>query len=239
MENVVFVYGAYHGTWCWEEKFLKKFMDKGYKTYCADLRNSLKQKKENVLNTYVDKLYEKIKQLSGEAMLVAHSAYSIVVLEYLKKYPDSVKAVVFLAPLPIRFEFPRILCSGIRQMLYGQRKVFFSDRLPDKKTEEYLNKMTKQEPGLTLETSRKHWDKNKKLPVPALFAGSANDHCIKGKWVKETAQLLNADYVIYKDLCHDMMLDPEAMKAADDILQFFEKVKRKDTDKYAETRSIC
>lgn len=240
MNDIIFIHGAYHSTWCWEEKFLKIFEENGYRIHCPDLRTFWRtEKKIALLEIYVENLFQMVKTFGGRAILVVHSAYSIVVLEYLKKYPDTVESVTFMSPLPVRLEFPRVLISGIRQLALGQRKFFFSDRLSNQKAEEYLRKLGTQEGNLTIETSRNHWKKKGKLPVPALFVGSENDNCIKAEWVRETARGLEGDCIIYKELCHDMMLDPAATEVAEDIFQFIEKVKGKERKKHGEARGVC
>lgn len=240
MNDIVFIHGAYHGTWCWEENFLRIFKEKGYKTHCPELRISRKEEKKNtLLEAYVENLFRFVKTLDGRTVLVVHSAYSIVVLEYLKKYSETVESVIFISPLPVRLEFPRVLLSGIRQLMLGQKKVFFSDRLSNQMAEEYLRKLGTEESGFTIETSKNHWKKNDKFPVPALFAGSENDNCIKDKWVRETAKGLGCDCIIYEKLCHDMMLDPAAVEVAGDIVQFVEKLKGKEMENRGEAGIVC
>ena len=240
MNDIVFIHGAYHGTWCWEENFLRIFKEKGYKTHCPGLRTSRKEEKKNtLLEAYVENLFRFVKTLERRTVLVVHSAYSIVVLEYLKKYSETVESVIFISPLPVRLEFPRVLLSGIRQLMLGQKKVFFSDRLSNQIAEEYLRKLGTEEGGFTIETSKNHWKKKDKFPVPALFTGSENDNCIKAEWVRETAKGLGCDCIIYEKLCHDMMLDPAAVEVAGDILQFVEKVKGKEIENHGEARTVC
>lgn len=36
--KLLFVHGAWHGTWCWEEHFLDYFTARGYRAYALDLR---------------------------------------------------------------------------------------------------------------------------------------------------------------------------------------------------------
>lgn len=229
MGDIVFIHGAYHGTWCWEKRFLRIFREKGYKTHYPDLRASWKEEKQKkLLETYVEELGCFVDRLDQKAVIVVHSAYSIVVLEYLKRYSDNVEAVIFISPLPVKLKFPRIVFGGVRQLMLGKRRVFFSDRLVEKDAGEYLNKLITREGDLTIETTRKHWEKNEKLPVPSLFVGSENDNCIKAEWVRENAKLLNGECIIYKELCHDMMLDPAAEEVAKDILQFIKNIKGKE-----------
>ena len=118
-------------------------------------------------------------------MIVVHSAYSIVLLEYLKRYSDTIGKVVFITPIAIKKPLPRILFSGF-----------------------------------TMETSKKHWGRNDNTNVPILFIGSENDKCVSASWVRENAEIFSSKCVIYEEMCHDMMLDPERDRLADDILSF-------------------
>ena len=240
MKNIVFIYGVYHGTWCWDEKFLRVFKDKGYTTHCPDLRIvSKEEKQDTLLQSYVENLFRLVKKIGNRTVLVVHSAYSIVVFEYLKKYPNTVGAVIFISPFPVRLEFLRALNSGIRQLRLGLRSVLFSNRLSDHMADEYLQKLYAEESGFTIETSRNHWNKKKKIPVIALFIGSNNDNCIKANWVKETAKRLGCSCIIYNDICHNMMLDPSAQEVARDMVHFIENIKGKEINNYGETRTVC
>ncbi|MGN0349471.1 MAG: alpha/beta hydrolase [Roseburia sp.] len=230
MNDIVFIHGAYHGIWCWEERFLKVFQEKGYKAHCPDLRTFLMEYKQATLfQTYVENLYRLIRNIEGRVVLVVHSAYSIVVFEYLKKYSETVTAAIFLSPLPVGLKFPRVLISGIRQLRLGRKSVFFSNRLPRKMAEKYLQKLCTEESGFTIETSKNHWKKKDEFPVPALFVGSENYNCIKAQWVRKTAEGLGCECIIYEGICHDMMLDPFAIKMADDMIHFVENIEGKES----------
>ena len=60
-----------------------------------------------------------------------------------------------LSPLPVGLEFPRVLISGIKQLRIGKKRVFFSNRLPRKMAEKYLQKLCTEESEFTIETSKK------------------------------------------------------------------------------------
>ena len=240
MKDIVFINGVYHGIWCWEEKILRVFEEKGYTTHCPDLRTFLKEEKQDtLLQTYVENLFRLIKTMGDRTVFVVHSAYSIVVFEYLKKYPETVESVIFISPLPVKLEFPRVLNSGIRQLRMGLKRVLFSNRLSNQMAEEYLQKLCTEEGGFTIETSKNHWKKKDEFPVPALLIGSRNDNCIKAGWVKETAKRLGYGCIIYEDICHDMMLDPSALEVARDMVHFIENVKGKEIKNHGEARTVC
>lgn len=221
MKEIFFIHGVYHGKWCWENDFLKKFRDNGYKVHCPDLRKYIKEdEKESLLLTYTEHLHRLVMQCADKPMIVVHSAYSIVLLEYLKRYSDTIGKVVFITPIAIKKPLPRILFSGIKQIFQTKETVFFTNRLSEEKEKEYISKLCTEESGFTMETSKKHWGRNDNTNVPILFIGSENDKCVSASWVRENAEIFSSKCVIYEEMCHDMMLDPERDRLADDILSF-------------------
>ncbi len=228
MKNIVFIHGAYHGAWCWEEKFLKYFEDEGYKTYCPDIKKPSQKKSTgkriSVLQQYVENMSDFIDGLNDKPVIVVHSAFSIVVLEFMRKYQDKVKGVVFLSPLPIGLELPRIWISGISQVMLGMKKVFFSDRLTDEEAKPYMDKLCRENGSFLFETCKNHWDKSKKFKVKTLWIGSENDNCVRASWIRKTAEAMDCECIIYKSMCHDLMLDPAAPVVSRDILNFAEAI---------------
>ena len=221
MKEIIFVHGVYHGNWCWEKEFLNKFRDNGYEVHCPDLREySDADERKSLLLTYTAHLHRLAEQCKSKPIIVVHSAYSIVLLEYLKRYSDAVEKVVFITPIAIKKPLPRILFSGIKQIFQTKETVFFTNRLSEKKEREYISRLCAEKSGFTMETSKKHWGRNDRTDVPVLFIGSENDKCVSASWVRENAEIFGSKCVIYKEMCHDMMLDPERDKLADDILNF-------------------
>jgi len=221
MKDIFFIHGVYHGCWCWEDDFLKKFRDNGYYIHCPNLREyTEKDHKESLLLTYTEHLHRIVKKCGQKAIVAVHSAYSIVLLEYLKRYSDTLEAVIFITPIAMNKPLPRILFSGICQIFQTKETVFFTNRLNDTTAKKYISQLCTEENAFTMETSKKHWNNNNHTDVPLLFIGSENDKCVKASWVRENAEMFGSPCIIYKEMCHDMMLDPQREKLADDILDF-------------------
>lgn len=79
-KSILFVHGAWHGGWCWDNNFLPYFYKKGYSCYALDLRGHGKSKSNGNwrfrfvnLSSYV-KDVEKIVNslLGGDIVVVGH-----------------------------------------------------------------------------------------------------------------------------------------------------------------------
>src|SRR6478735_2105335 len=87
---LVFVHGAVHAAWCWDEHFLDYFADNGYRCIAFSLRghggSSLGEKALNACSIadYVDDMRAVINQLPLHPVLVGHSMGGFIVQKYLE-----------------------------------------------------------------------------------------------------------------------------------------------------------
>lgn len=84
---ILFVHGSYHGAWCWEEKFMPYFADKGYESHAISLRaqgNSDRGelKYAGTLESHVDDLASVIGSLERPPIVVGHSFGGLLVEAY-------------------------------------------------------------------------------------------------------------------------------------------------------------
>jgi pimeloyl-ACP methyl ester carboxylesterase len=102
--SVVFVHGAWHGAWCWDEYFLAYFTDKGYVALAPDLQNHGTSRGHKALrwlriDDYVADLAAVVAALATPPILVGHSMGGLVVQKYLER--ATVQAAILLAPVPV------------------------------------------------------------------------------------------------------------------------------------------
>ncbi|AFY99422.1 alpha/beta fold hydrolase [Calothrix sp. PCC 6303] len=75
--SILFVHGAYHAAWCWEEHFLDYFANSGYFAYALSLRghgNSERSKSPQVgFDEYLVDIDRTVQQLGYQTILVGHS----------------------------------------------------------------------------------------------------------------------------------------------------------------------
>ena len=95
----VFVHGAWHGGWCWEniEEPLNK---KGYVTIAPDLPghgNRREPISEQTLKSYADDIVHLIDMQDKPVILVGHSMGGAVITMVAEQRPEKIKKLVYLA----------------------------------------------------------------------------------------------------------------------------------------------
>jgi pimeloyl-ACP methyl ester carboxylesterase len=86
---LVFVHGAMHAAWCWDEHFLDFFADNGYQAIALSLRGHGGSPVSKPLNKctiadYVDDVRSVAESLPATAVLIGHSMGGFVVQKYLE-----------------------------------------------------------------------------------------------------------------------------------------------------------
>src|SRR5215813_3937052 len=100
---LLFVHGAWHAAWCWNERFLGFFAGEGYRAVALSLRNHGNRPKKNTLlcslADYVNDVATVAESLPVPPVIIGHSLGGWVVQKYLEKH--SAPAGVLLASVPI------------------------------------------------------------------------------------------------------------------------------------------
>src|ERR1700712_1716796 len=86
---LLFVHGAWHGAWCWDEHFLEFFTDRGYRTAALSLRGHGRSQTNKPLRTcsiddYVADVDSVVGDLLARPVLIGHSMGGLVVQKYLE-----------------------------------------------------------------------------------------------------------------------------------------------------------
>ena len=80
---LLFVHGAWHAAWCWDENFLGFFADEGYGAVAVSLRNHGNNDKNNLRNLSVADLVSDVasvaNDLPAEPVVIGHSMGGFVV----------------------------------------------------------------------------------------------------------------------------------------------------------------
>src|ERR1700712_347261 len=92
---LLFVHGAFHGAWCWDEHFLGFFADRGYRALALNLRGHGKSPTPTPLNQcsvahYVDDVHAVAQGLPTPPVVIGHSMGGFVVQKYLAAHPPAV-----------------------------------------------------------------------------------------------------------------------------------------------------
>lgn len=100
----ILVHGAYHGKWCWN-KIVPLLEADSHQVIAIDLPshgNDTTPAKEVTLASYIDKVSQAVQSIEGRVILVGHSLGGMTISSIAEKYPDKIKALVYLtAVLPL------------------------------------------------------------------------------------------------------------------------------------------
>ena len=97
--SFVFVHGAYHGKWCWDQ-IIPNLEEHGYKAVAIDLSahgNDTTKIEEASLSLYVDKVVGIINKIDKPVILVGHSAGGMTISGVAERIPEQIRALVFVS----------------------------------------------------------------------------------------------------------------------------------------------
>ncbi len=235
---LLFVHGAWHGAWCWDEFFLPYFADKGWATYAPSLRGHGNSPGRETIRwhsvpNYVADVAEIAQTLPSRPVVIGHSMGGLVVQKYLETY--HAPAGVLLAAVPPRGVIGTTLRLGRNhpgvllktnltlsmQPVIGTqalaREMFFSEEMPEEEVARYYNRMHNESFRAFNDMLWLNLPKPKKVKAPMLVLGGSKDTVFTVDEVKSTAVAYNTEAVFF-DMAHDMMLEPGWQAVADHII---------------------
>lgn len=239
---LLFVHGAWHGAWCWNEHFLSYFAEHGYGSHALSLRGHGDSEIDKSLRVarirdYVKDVEAVASELRTSPIVIAHSMGGFVTQVYLEDHPAA--GAVLLASVPVNGVLGTSLRIAARHPaaflkanltwdLYPivatptlTREAFFSDDLPDETVASYYRQV-QSESYLAYLDMLFIRPKPDKISLPMLVMGAENDTIFTQAEVKATATAYGTEAVLVPDVAHDMMLDTKWQTVADRILAWLE-----------------
>jgi len=234
---LVFLHGAWHGAWCWEN-FFPYFAEQGYEVHALSLRgHGNSEGRERIrwfsVREYVADLASVVDSLDSSPVLIAHSMGGYVVQKYLES--RSVPAGVLLVTIPTVGIIPMLLRmlgrhpgSTLKALLLMNPWYFvytpslakdylFSDDYPDDKFLEYYPRIQPESFRMALEAAFLNLPRPQKIKTPLLILGAENDRVFTPAEQRKTSRAYKTEAIIYPHMAHDMMLEQGWRTAADQI----------------------
>ena len=242
---LLFVHGAWHGSWCWTEFFLPYFAEHGYRSLAIDLRGHGKSEGSNRLRWtgithYVSDVEQVVEQLEEPPVLIGHSMGGLVVQRYLES-DAKIPAAVLLAAVPpagvmrttlnIAMRHPAAFMKANATLkLYPivgtpelTREAFFSAEMHEERVRTYHHRIQDESYRAFLEMMLLKLPRPGRVKTPMLVLGAANDAIFSQKEIKASAQAYRTQAEIFDDMAHDMMLETGWQTVADRILSWLEE----------------
>ena len=238
---ILFVHGAWHGAWCWEN-FLPYFAERGYNSYAVSLRGHAGSEGHNKLrwssvNDYVQDVASVVDSIGVPPILVGHSMGGAVVQKYLEK--TDCKGAVLLASVPpfgvINFILKLIrkhpllyLKSVITTNLYHVvsseklvKELCFSEDIAPEKLSRYFKELGGESFRALIDSLFLNLPNPRKVNTPMLVLGAEQDRIFTMSEVEKTAAAYNTTAEFFP-VAHDMMLEEGWQGVADRMIDWLQ-----------------
>lgn len=225
---LVFLHGAWHAAWCWEEHFLEYFADRGYRALALSLRGhgrsaSAKPLRACSLTDYIEDLTLIAGSLPRKPVVIGHSMGGLIVLKYLESHTAA--AGVLMAPTPplaylgtgLRWlrrhpwHFTRIAVTGKSLGLVSNpglvRERFFSEHTPESSVLDYSARL-QEESGRIGFDAVMSLPRPRRVTTPLLVLGALDDGLVSRRRIRATARAYRTAAEFFPVMGHDMMLEP-------------------------------
>ncbi|MBX7433994.1 lysophospholipase [Mycobacterium sp. Y57] len=227
---LLFVHGAWHGAWCWDEHFLDYFAGRGYACFAPSLRGhgmspGIERLRWTRIRDYVDDVAETAARLPAQPILIAHSMGGFVAQKYLERH--SAAGVVLLAAVPpggvlpttlsIARHHPREFAKANLSMRLAPlvatpelaRDLFFTTTTPDSDVRECQRRLQDESYRAFLDMLALDLvDTDRVERIPMLVLGAELDAIFPPARVHRTAAAYDTAAEILPGIGHDVMLEP-------------------------------
>jgi pimeloyl-ACP methyl ester carboxylesterase len=243
---ILFVHGAWHGAWCWDEHFLDYFAEKGYRSVALSLRghgNSTAPKSMRFCSIadFVDDIDTVAKSLPEPPVVIGHSLGGFVAQKYLESH--DAPAAVLLASAPVsgitkfllrrfkRHPWHTAVALARTRSLRGvggtpelARETFFSELAPEADVQRYTALLGEEYAlKIAIDMLWLNLPRPDLVTTPLLILGAEDDVCFTHQEVRSTATAYKTDAEFFPNMSHDMMLDPGWTIVAERIFDWLEK----------------
>ena len=226
---LLFVHGAWHAAWCWDEHFLSFFADNGYHSLAVSFRGHGSSPTRKALRTcsigdYVEDVSSVADSLTSRPVVIGHSLGGVVLQKYLAT--QAAPAAVLMASMPPQGFFG----SGLRWMklhpwhftkmaITGKsldcvntpelaRERFFSAQTPEAQVVGYAARLTEESARIGIDGVLLGLARPKSVTTPMLVLGARDDGAVTPREVHATARKYQTQAEFFPDMGHNMMLEP-------------------------------
>ncbi len=237
---LVFVHGAWHGAWCWDEHFLDFFADHGYACVAPSLRGhgaspGIERLRRTRIRDYVDDLVEVVESLPVPPILIGHSMGGFVVQKFLERRRCA--GAVLLAAIPptgalgatwrtARHHPVPFLKANVELRLGPMvatpdlaRHLFFSQAAPDSDVIRFQRRLQDESYLAYLDMVVLDLVRTKRVAsVPTLVLGAEHDAIVSEREIRRTGAVYGTEAEIFAGMGHDMMLEPRWQDVAGRIV---------------------
>lgn len=225
---LLFVHGAWHAAWCWDEHFLGYFADRGYRAVALSFRghghsDSSKRLRDLSVADYLDDVVTVARTLPVPPVVIGHSMGGGIVQKYLESH-DAPAAVLMCSSPPQGYlrsglrwlrrhpwHFAKLTISG-ESLPYVSapelaRERFFSPSTPEELVRRYAARLQEESARVGVDGVLK-LPKPDRVAAPLLVLGALEDGAVTPDEVRATARAYRTEPVFFPGMGHNLMLEP-------------------------------
>ena len=226
---LLFVHGAWHAAWCWDENFLTFFADKGYRALAVSLRGHGGSTTDKPLRNcsvadFVEDVTTVAEGLPVSPVLIGHSMGGLIVQKYLESH-DSPAGVLMTSMPPqgnlgsaLRWirkhpsHFAKMTLTG-KALPYIStpqlaRERFFSAHTPHADVVNYAARLQEDSARVGIDCLVLKLPRPRRVSAPLLVLGADDDGAHTRKEVLATARAYRTEAEFFPNMGHNMMLEP-------------------------------
>jgi pimeloyl-ACP methyl ester carboxylesterase len=241
---LLFVHGAWHAAWVWDEHFLPWFAARGYAAHALSLRGHGASWGTTYLariEDYVADVALTLRTLPASPVLIGHSMGGFVVQKVAERY--GAKALVLMASVPPSGARRAIAHTIARQPLDALRALsslntrafvdtpakardhFYGRAMAEAQVEAYAARIGDESALWLLDIAGMELPKVARIKAPVLALGAADDTLFTPADITATAEAYDGESFVLPNMAHNMMLEP-GWEAAADILVRWLRIQR-------------
>ncbi|MGB1582023.1 MAG: alpha/beta hydrolase [Nevskiales bacterium] len=241
---LLFVHGAWHGAWCWQEYFLDWFAAQGFASYALSLRGhgnsgGAPQLRWASLNDYVADVASVAAGLEAQPVVIGHSMGGMVVQKYLARHKAPAGVLLASAPpggvLATTLRIARsqpwsFLKANLTLSLYPLMstpekvaEALYSQRLTKADIERYAAQVGDESYRAFLDMLGLGLPRPAEVTAPMLVLAAEKDAIFTVEQEMATARAYGTTAEVFPDMGHNMMLEPDWEKPAQRITQFLDE----------------
>lgn len=224
---LLFVHGACHGAWCWDDHFLDYFADRGFRSTALSLRGhgasgSTKPLYRTSILDYVDDVRTAVERIGAAPVLIGHSMGGFILQHYLGSF-DAPAAVLLGSVPPVigmrdgaKRLWRRHPLIALRSNMFGRSKEVFSRRArealfsadtPDDVIEATVARIGPESRRVVFVDVLFLLPKPERVRTPLLVLGAEEDGSVTVDEVQVTARAYGTTATIFPGMGHNMMQD--------------------------------
>jgi pimeloyl-ACP methyl ester carboxylesterase len=226
---LLFVHGAWHAAWCWDENFLSFFADKGYRAVALSFRGHGDSGTDKPLRAcsvgdYIEDVRSVADRMPSAPVVIGHSMGGLIVQKYLESHeaPAGVlmtsippsgnlgNALRWIRHRPLHFAKMTLFGKALPYITPPElaRQRFFSPHTPEEDVRRYAARLQEDSFRIGIDCLLLCLPRPKRVTTPLLVLGAEEDGAHTRKEILATARAYGTEAEFFPKMGHNMMLEP-------------------------------